>query len=138
MTKIKYFGTLYTVISLLVIIAMISGSCKSITDDSITGTWVLVPLDNSSETFDITWTFDGGNSLDIATYNKQTLLTSHEYFTYEVKVESLKRRVYLTGTALSIGGKYSITKANSKFLVLVYDEDGYGTYQHAQKEFTKQ
>lgn len=111
-------------------------SCESSVENKITGTWKMINVSNLNSDEYIEWTLTDGYiymlHIQVGSSTFDTILNG----SYNIKIKRLSRYLCLSECSTSQwswDGDYKITKLNSKYLILVRDQDYLEYYEFVKK-----
>ncbi len=126
----------YLYIAAFIITTVFYFSCQSSTENKIDGTWRMVNVANLNSDEYLEWTLLDGYIYMIHTQVGSSSLDTISHGVYNIKIKRLSRYLRLSEcntNQWSWDGEYKITKLNSKYLIIVKDQDYLEYYEFVKK-----
>ncbi|MFH0866975.1 MAG: hypothetical protein V1904_12330 [Bacteroidota bacterium] len=124
----------YLYMAVVITASVLYFSCESSVENNIDGTWRMINVGDLSPDKYTEWTLMDGYIHMIETYVDSTNLDTLNYGSYTIKIKRLTRYLRLSENSKSQwDGDWKIDKLNSKYLVLVRDQDYLEYYEFVKK-----
>lgn len=124
----------YLYLAVVITVSVFYFSCESSVENKIDGTWRMINMGNLNPDEYVEWTLMGGYIYMMQTQSGSSTLDTLNYGNYNIKIKRFSRFLCLTECSKDTwNGDYKITKLNSKYMVLVRDQDLLEMYEFVKK-----